>query len=251
MYSIGQFAKKTGLTIRALRYYDEKNLLKPALISEGGQRFYDDSNLITVQKIVTFKYLDFTVEEIRQLLEEDLPILASFQQQKVLLEQKRQQLDRIIASLDTAISIHEKTDVQDPTIFLLVLHTLLTEEQQKEFLRQYLPQSLIDELYSLFDSNLVELNRKYIELSYAIKEAYANNVEGAELKTLLERFFNIFPEDMRLKIETAFADVALEGIEIDNWLFPSPFTPEEEQWIMAQIEQLQVLGGTMDETATD
>lgn len=59
MYSIGQFAKKTGLTIRALRYYDEKGLLTPAHISQGGQRLYNDDNILTVQKIVTYKYLDF------------------------------------------------------------------------------------------------------------------------------------------------------------------------------------------------
>lgn len=249
MYSIGQFAKKTGLTIRALRYYDEKDLLKPALISEGGQRYYDDSNLITVQKIVTFKYLDFTVEEIRQLLLEDLPILDSFKQQKALLEQKKQQLERVIASLDTAITIHEKTAVREPTIFLLVVHSLLTEEQQKDFLLQYVPQALVDELYALFDSNMVELNRQYIEAAYAIKEAYACQLEGDALKPLIEQLFNIIPQDIRDRIATAFASVELEEIEIDNWLFPSPFTVEEEQWLLEKIEQLQILGGTDDEAA--
>lgn len=248
MYSIGQFAKKTGLTIRALRYYDEKGLLKPAKISNGGQRYYDNSNLVTVQKIVTFKYLDFTVEEIRQLLEEDLSILESFKQQKVLLIQKQQQLDRIIASLDTAISIHEKTNVQDPTIFLLVLHTLLTEEQQREYLLQFIPQSLIDELYGLFDSNLIELNRQYIEITYAIKDAYVNEITENALKLLIIRLFDLIPENIRTKIATAFAELNIE--EVDNWLFPSPFTPEEEQWLLKQIEKLQILGGTDSETTT-
>lgn len=249
MYSIGQFAKKTGLTIRALRYYDEKDLLKPAKLSDSGQRYYDDSNLVTVQKIVTFKYLDFTVEEIRQLLLEDLPILDSFKQQKALLERKKQQLERVIASLDTAITIHEKTVVREPTIFLLVVHSLLTEEQQKEFLLQYVPQALVDELYALFDSNMVELNRKYIETAYAIKEAYTYKLEGDALKQLIEQLFNIIPQDISGEIATAFASVELEEIEIDNWLFPSPFTVEEEQWLLEQIEQLQILGGTDNEAA--
>jgi len=247
MYSIGQFAKKTGLTIRALRYYDEKGLLKPAGITDGGQRYYDDSNLVTVQKIVTFKYLDFSIEEIRQLLQEDLPILDSFKQQKNLLEQKRQQLDQMIASLDTAIAIHEKVEVQDSTIFLLVLHTLFTEKQQKAYLQQFLPKPLIDELYNLFDANLVELNRKYIETSYAIKAAYKTPIEQNELKKLITAFFQLIPQEVSNKIARAFAEVNIQ--EIDSWLFPSPFTPEEEQWLLEQLEQLQIFGGINDETA--
>ncbi|HEY4623914.1 MAG TPA: MerR family transcriptional regulator, partial [Solibacillus sp.] len=139
MYSIGQFAKKTGLTIRALRYYDEKGLLTPAHISQGGQRHYNDDNILTVQKIVTYKYLDFTIEEIKALLHEENSLIESLQQQRHLLEQKRQQLDKVIASVDTAIKIHEKISVIEPTIFLLVLNSILTEEQQRTYLEQYLP----------------------------------------------------------------------------------------------------------------
>lgn len=51
VYSIGEFSKKTGITIRTLRYYGEKGLLIPARISEGGQRSYNDASIVTIQKI--------------------------------------------------------------------------------------------------------------------------------------------------------------------------------------------------------
>ena len=85
MYSIGQFAKKTGVTIRTLRYYDEKDLLKPAYISEKGQRFYDDTNILTIQKILVCKYLDYPLENIKTLLEEDTTILQSLFEQKKMI----------------------------------------------------------------------------------------------------------------------------------------------------------------------
>ena len=52
MYTIGVFAKKTGVTIRTLRFYDEKNLLRPSYISESGRRYYKDEDISTLQKIL-------------------------------------------------------------------------------------------------------------------------------------------------------------------------------------------------------
>lgn len=245
MYSIGQFAKKTGLTIRALRYYDEKGLLEPAHVSEGGQRLYNDENILTVQKIVTYKYLDFTIGEIKALLNEERPLIESLQQQKHLLEIKKQQLDKVIASVDTAIQIHEKINVTEPTIFLLVLNSLLTEEQQREYLAEFLPKATIDKMYQVLDADIVELNRQYIEVAYAIKVAYREQINDEELFALFQRFLNIIPKDIQIEIAQAFANAQVD--QLDDLLFPSPFTKEEEEWATTQIERLQVLEVEFDE----
>ncbi|WP_341320180.1 MerR family transcriptional regulator [Solibacillus sp. FSL H8-0523] len=248
MYSIGQFAKKTGLTIRALRYYDEKGLVTPAQLSEGGQRLYNDANILTVQKIVTYKYLDFTIEEIKALLMEETPLIDSLQQQKHLLQQKKQQLEKVIASIDTAIQIHEKINVTEPTIFLLVLNSLLTEEQQREYLAAFLPKATIDKMYQLLEADLVELNRQYIEVAYAIKVAYREQANDEELFALFQRFLNIIPKDIQIEIAQAFAEVNIE--QLDDLLFPSPFTKEEEEWVTTQMERLQVSEVEFDEETT-
>jgi len=67
-YSIGEFAKKTGMTIRTLHYYDEIDLLKPSFISPTGRRFYSDENIIQLQKIVSLKFLGYPLEKIHTLI---------------------------------------------------------------------------------------------------------------------------------------------------------------------------------------
>ena len=47
MYKIGEFSKITNLTIKALHYYDEIDLLKPHRILENGYRMYNDCLLYT------------------------------------------------------------------------------------------------------------------------------------------------------------------------------------------------------------
>ena len=45
MYKIGEFSKKIGISVRTLRDWDKKNILKPAKITKGGIRFYSESQL--------------------------------------------------------------------------------------------------------------------------------------------------------------------------------------------------------------
>lgn len=64
LYTAGEFAKKAGVTIRTIRFYDNKGLLKPTCISESGYRLYTDEDFAKLQKILTLKYLGFSLEDI-------------------------------------------------------------------------------------------------------------------------------------------------------------------------------------------
>ncbi len=238
MYTIGQFARKTGITIRTLRYYDEKGLLKPAYISDKGQRFYDDANIITIQKILVCKYLDYPLERIKLLLLEDTTILQSLYEQKKQLEKKRFQLDQMIASVETAIQIHGKSGVIDPTSLLVVIHSMLTIDEQKNYLKNYLSEAIIDKMYDYLGENIVELNRKYIELTHALKEAYNVPLGDEELKALMLQYFSLIPQDLVKEIAIGLANLQLE--QMDGWLFTSLFTAEEEQWLGNQMERLNM-----------
>lgn len=63
-YTAGEFAKKAGVTIRTIRFYDGKGLLKPSSLSEAGYRLYTDEDFAKLQRILTLKYLGFSLEDI-------------------------------------------------------------------------------------------------------------------------------------------------------------------------------------------
>ena len=118
MYSIGQFAKKTGLTVRALRFYSDKGLLEPCHISEAGHRYYNDESIVRVQKIMTLKYLDYSLEDIEVLFSKgEIGLIESLQFQRKQLEKKRKQLDNVIGYLDQAIAIGERSETIEPTLY--------------------------------------------------------------------------------------------------------------------------------------
>jgi MerR family transcriptional regulator, thiopeptide resistance regulator len=65
---VGQLAKRTGLTVRALHHYDEIGLLTPTTRTASGQRLYAAADIARLQKILSLKRLGFGLDDIRDLL---------------------------------------------------------------------------------------------------------------------------------------------------------------------------------------
>lgn len=72
MRSIGRFADATGLTVKALRHYDEIGLLEPAHVDPGnGYRYYDSAQIEEAVTIRRLRALELPLDEIRALLRAD------------------------------------------------------------------------------------------------------------------------------------------------------------------------------------
>ena len=66
--TIGEVAKKMGVTVRTLQYYDKEGLLSPSTQSEGGRRLYSSKDLIMLHQILSLKSLGFTLDDIKERL---------------------------------------------------------------------------------------------------------------------------------------------------------------------------------------
>ena len=100
--TVGEIAKKIGVTVRTLQYYDREGLLSPSAESEGGRRLYTDKDLVTLHQIISLKSLGFSLNDIKQrLMSLDTPTDVA----NALTEQAdeiRRELEKLTASL-TAI----------------------------------------------------------------------------------------------------------------------------------------------------
>ena len=66
--TVGEAARKTGVTVRTLQYYDKEGLLSPSAESEGGRRLYTDKDLVILHQIISLKSLGFSLDDIKQRL---------------------------------------------------------------------------------------------------------------------------------------------------------------------------------------
>src|SRR3954451_15850973 len=107
---INEVAAETGLTTRAIRYYEEIGLLEPAARSDGDYRLYDASDLDRLQFIRSLRDdAGFSLAQIGQLLEDDaarernrarLRETADPSERRALLIDARDRADRQIAILE-------------------------------------------------------------------------------------------------------------------------------------------------------
>jgi effector-binding domain-containing protein len=75
MLKIGDFSRLSRVTVKTLRFYDEMGLLKPVqLDSSTGYRYYSVEQLTRLNRILAYKDLGFSLEQIRGLLDEELPL---------------------------------------------------------------------------------------------------------------------------------------------------------------------------------
>ena len=66
---IGGLAKRTGIGIDAVRYYEREGLVPPAARLASGYRVYGEDDVRRIQFVQRAKALGFTLTEIRELLE--------------------------------------------------------------------------------------------------------------------------------------------------------------------------------------
>src|SRR5262245_51776261 len=74
MFRIGHFAKLSQVSVKTLRYYDERGLLTPVQIDRGtGYRYYSIEQLPRLNRILALKGLGLSLDQIAVLLDEVLP----------------------------------------------------------------------------------------------------------------------------------------------------------------------------------
>ena len=72
MLSIGRFAEATGLTVKALRHYDEIGLLRPAHVDpDNGYRYYDAAQIESAVVIRRLRALELPLDDSRKLVGSD------------------------------------------------------------------------------------------------------------------------------------------------------------------------------------
>jgi len=102
---INEFARFTGVSVRTLHYYDEIDLLKPAMVDKiTGYRYYDEKSLERMQEIMFYRELDFSLKEIEVILTSPgYDKMQALREQRKLLLMKKERMEKLIDAVDKAI----------------------------------------------------------------------------------------------------------------------------------------------------
>jgi DNA-binding transcriptional MerR regulator len=111
LLAIGRFARLTGLSVGALRHYDELDLIRPARTDPStGYRFYRRDQLETARTIVGLRDLEVPLETIREYLATDDPA-----EQRALLAAHRVRIEARTFRLQRVLHILGQISIEAPT----------------------------------------------------------------------------------------------------------------------------------------
>lgn len=102
--TVGEVAKKMGITVRALQYYDREGLFCPSAVSEGGRRLYTDKDIIKLHQILSLKSLGFSIDEIKNRLASiDTPdeVAAALTEQSKTIQAQIETLTQSLRDIET------------------------------------------------------------------------------------------------------------------------------------------------------
>ncbi len=171
LISIGQFSKICSVSIKALRYYDKVDLLKPAKVdSFTGYRYYDEEQLKAMLTINRLKRYGFSLIEIKAFLSE--------KDKRVLFSKLKEQLNNI------------ETDIGHKKMLLTELNDLIINfERTGEFMS--------------YENNYIINIEKSDEL------ALLSSRQNMSVEEFGKYYGSIFTKIAREGIETAGAAVAI------------------------------------------
>lgn len=91
-YTIGEAAKKLQVSTRTLRFYEEKDLVRPVYTEENGYRFYEKDQIRQLELILFLKELGFSLKQIKMLIQDE----HGSQSLELLLKEQYQENQRKI-----------------------------------------------------------------------------------------------------------------------------------------------------------
>ena len=104
-YSVKQLSDLGSITVRTLHHYDRIGLLKPAVRSDSGYRYYGREELLRLQQILFYRELGFPLKSIGHILDDpSFDPVAALQHHRRELQQRVRRTRQLLMTIDKTIS---------------------------------------------------------------------------------------------------------------------------------------------------
>ena len=151
-YTIQELSRLSGVTTRALRWYDKIGLLKPSGRTEGGYRRYGPAEVDRLQDVLYYRALGVELAQIRACLDDpSFDRLAALREHLSALEREQGRLQKLIESVrETIMAQERKKNMSDEKKFEAFKCEMLkkNEEEYGVEIRAKYGSDAVDEMYS-------------------------------------------------------------------------------------------------------
>lgn len=258
MKTVKEMSAITGISIRALRYYDEIGLLKPTELTEAGYRLYDNKALEKLQEIMFFRELEIPLTDIKEIMDNpDYDKEQALSAQKSLLEQKRNRLNGIIdliTDVMKGVNTMSFEAFSNEEVQKMVNHTLecMSKESLDEQVQKYGSMEKYKEhLVSGFanEQAMADLLKWYGSKEKAMEAVMQSTGSGEEIKQKQDENARIYKQFMAAK-EAGNIDMAHSAVEMLAENYKTMFALDNARNILLDLAKEYLQGEKLAE-ATD
>lgn len=224
-----------------MHYYDEIGLLRPEKNPTSGHRIYNYQDIITLQNIISLKFLGYSLDKAADLLHEssfNVDLSESLSLHLSALESEKEKIEQSMQAIKRVIKLVEEEVEVDSTVLFSLIYGMNTEHKHKEWMEQHKLTDIMDELSKKSEEDKIALDKTFIQLSKEMKELYGKPVTDSKVqemvKNYFESIFSFLGEDLIQQLATSNVE-ELNVQELEN-MTPSPFTEEEQEWFNQAIE---------------
>jgi len=237
-----EFAQRAGVTVRALHHYDRLGLLKPSGRTRAGYRMYSDRDFARLEQIVALKFIGFPLFQIRELLRrKDTDLLAALRQQRQILAEKRNHLERAVRAIERAEEVVSQGGEPDWEPFRKVIE-VIQMQTRKDWMKKYYTEEQLANLRQRWSPEVqAESERGWAELARDTEAAIASGADPnsdtglklAERRQALLRLFTGGDLGIEQSLKNLYADKA-------NWpaSFKQPYEDAVNQFLCDAAEAL-------------
>ena len=184
-YQVVEFARLAGVTIRTLHHYDRIGLLKPSGHTNAGYRLYRQEDLIRLQQIITLKFIGFSLNQIKNLLNStSFDLTIALTQQKAIITEKRQQLDSAINAIEKAQKLLEQKQEPDWEAFKQIIEVINMQNNMdwtKKYYSEDAKQKIADQAASISPEEIEQGQRDWARLIREVETAVSEGMDpGSE-----------------------------------------------------------------------
>ncbi len=191
LFNVQEFARRVGVTVRALHHYDRIGLLRPRRNRPAGYRLYGREELLRLEQIVVLKSLGLKLSEIREILQHPGSVALVLRRQRRLLSERRAQLDRALAAIAAAEAALQPGRLPGWEMLQKIVKEIAMQNESNWTEKYYSPEAraAIARRRAAWSPELqAEVSRQWAELFADIEAALGEDPAGAKAQALAARW---------------------------------------------------------------
>jgi MerR family transcriptional regulator, thiopeptide resistance regulator len=198
LWKVGELAKQTGLTVRALHHYDEIGLLTPSRRSASGYRLYDGDDISRLLQILSLRQLGFSLDEIRDsLAKPDLSLPRVLELHIARLRDGIELQRKLCSRLEAVAERLRSSEVVSVEEFLETMEAMMDAETMFEkYYTQEQLQQLEERKKMLGEERIRQVEQEWPQLIAQVREEMAKGTDPASetMQRLSKRWMELVQE---------------------------------------------------------